>query len=638
MTVLPLAFLVSGCSVNTEREWWRQLEADSPCYRVNLLDGLVETETTEVHDLFACLDSHGHLEPLRPLDRAADLPTRGRAVGGELAELVNALPAVHVDPFALGGVALDLLQRDDAPVDAFLDVALELGWGRPAAVLRADADLRDPALLRSGVIVPLRPLIPGVARTLHDDGNGTLAWVGDVLRDPESKRWIRTFDGWVTTTHPTVQPIMDALLRDLGAALLATRNPANDRWSGATGDSARDLVDALLLTGAVDAIAPEARAILGDPVVRADLEAALVQLHDDGDLQLLLPELKWLSTVDPSGAPLQPGGTSALAAFVRLLSNANTPMTCSLDLWVTNLDVSLGNLGVTVLEVMADMNPDTVQSSTGLLADVLGFGVTDFIVTEIASSGICDPLDTQMIDDLRAVEAMQGPEAREVLVVLVEVLRVMKYGQQNRIPAMVDMADELHTLGLVDPAQELVIDLANEPVAQRVVALVPVLAAPEAYGVTAGPDAPVDLQDVLELSVWLFEEEPSLGQTGWRRIAPLAEPVLQSDATWEALGNGALVMSDPNSRLSRALDLAPPLLAVDPDLTVLDELAPLLHEPTLSDPLLSILEMPTVVDLVLADTPEAGQERVPLAFAGELVTHGTLDDLLRTIDLVLAGL
>ncbi|MCB9678864.1 MAG: hypothetical protein H6737_27430 [Alphaproteobacteria bacterium] len=637
MVVLPLTLLISGCSDYPQREWWNQLEADSPCYRVNVLDGLDEAQTTEVHDLFACLDMHGHLEPLRPLDRAMELPTRGRLVGGEVAELVNGLPAIDVDPFALGGLALDLIQRDDAPVDDFMDVMLELGWGQSAATLRAGANLRDPALMQSGVLVPLRPLIPDLARTLHDDSNGTLAWVGDVLADPETKRWIRTFDGWVTTEDPRVRPIVDALLRDTAAGILAARSPQNDTWSGSTGDSIRDLVDALLLTGAADAIAPEAQAILDDPIVRADLEAALVRLHQQGDLQLLLPELKWLSTVSTDGTPLQPGEISALAAFLRLLSNANEPMTCSIDLWITNVNLSLGNLGVTVLEYMADMNPDTVQTSTGLLADILGFGITEFIVVEVADSGICDPLDVQMIDDLRAVEAMQGPEAREVLVVLVEVLRVMKYGQQNRIPAMVDMADELHTLGLVDPTQEVVKDLANEPIAQRFVGLVPVLASPESFGIVALPDEPVDLVDALELSVWIFAQEPTLGQTGWQRVEPLARPLLEADATWVALGNGARVMADPNSRLSRAIDLAPPLLDVDPELSVLDDLAPLLNEPRLSDPLLSMAEMPQLVDLVLADTPEPGQERVPLAFAGELVVDGTLDDLLKTIDIVLAA-
>jgi len=636
MLIAPLSLLIAGCADPADREWWRQLEADSPCYRVNLLDGLEEADTTEVHDLFACLDSQGHLEPLRPVDRALEMPTRGRVVGGELAELTNALPGVDVDPFALGGIALDLLASEDAPVEGLLDVALELGWGQSAVSLRSGADLSDPARMEAGAIAPLRPLIPTLARTLNDDSNRTLAWFGEVLAERETKRWIRTFGGWAETSDPRVRPIVSALLRDLGAGVLAARNPANDRWAGASGDSLRDLVDALLLTGAVDSIAPEAKAILGDPVVRQDLEEALVRMHADGELQLVLPELKWLATVNPSGAPLQPGEISALAAFLRLLSDANEPMTCSLNLWLANLDVDLGNLGVTVLEFMADMDPDTVQSGTGILASVLGFGVTDFIVVEVADSGICTPLDAQMIDDLRAVEAMQGPEAREVLVALVELLRVMKYGEDNRIPAMVDMADELHTLGLVDPAQEVILDLANEPIAQRAVALVPVLASPGDYGITAGSEPPIDLQDALELSIWLFEDEPTLGQTGWQRIKPLAEPALASDATWTALGNAATVLDDPNSQLSRMFDLIPAVLSADPELGALDAIAPLLTKPELSEPLLSIAETPAFVDVLLATTPEPGQQRVPLVFAGELVVSGTLDDLLRMLDLLIA--
>ena len=55
--LLPLLLVLAGCEFHDAGDDWHdQLVPDSPCYRVDLLDGLSEANTDELHDLYDCLD------------------------------------------------------------------------------------------------------------------------------------------------------------------------------------------------------------------------------------------------------------------------------------------------------------------------------------------------------------------------------------------------------------------------------------------------------------------------------------------------------------------------------------------------------------------------------------------------------
>lgn len=639
LLAIPLALASCGAPADLGSSWRDQLVADSPCYRVNLVDGLSEESTTEVHDLFGCLDHHGHLAPLRPVDAALEQIGRGgRPIGIELASWVNRMPEAGVDPFRFAGVARDLLRAEDRPIEPMLDVAVELIYARPAAEIRAPGfDLNDPSALEAGALAPLSPVVPAVAGALLDDGLHHLTWLGERLEGPEAERWLRTFEAYTRNTHPSVREAVHPLLRDGGEAILATRSPGNDRWSGASGDSLRDLVDAAVLgpNPPIDALSPHLDAMLGDARFRADLERALRVRQRDGHLQPVPAQIAWLARVDVDGRPVAGNEPSALASFIRLLARTNRPMRCEIDLWLGTLEVDLGNLAVTILETVADWSPDDVRTGAGLLGQVLGGGLSQTILDSIADSGACTAIDRDVVHDLRAIDRLYDDEAYDLLVVFLDLLKALKYAERNRIPVTADAATLLHQRGLVGPTEELFVDIGDEPLVTDVIRLIPLVDRPADFGVSV-PGGPVTLADFLGQVHWLVR--PESGRTGWQRLAPVLTPILEEDGTWEALGNAATVLADPDSEASRAHLLLPDLLATDPELTVLHEIARLLGREDLSRPLLTALAEPAVSRPLLDPTPHGSEPEVPLAWGARLLVAGSAEDLLALIDLILRDL
>lgn len=620
--------------------WTDQLQADSPCYRVDLMDGLDEESTVEFRDMFDCLNHNGHFDALEPTVGTLETATTrsGRLAALEAAHAINTLPDAGVDVFAMASVGVDLLRAEDRPIDEVLDLVLELEYGLRADIVRGGIDLGSPTALQNGSLAPLATVLPPVATALLDDDLETAVWAGELLENPETKRWIHTFGSLATSPHAEIKPVIEQLVPDIGSAILATRSPGNDHWIGASGDSLRDAVDVMVLgpTPLIPAIAPETDAILADPIVRSLLEQSLVLREDQGVLQQVPTELVWLATVDIDGNPLQRGEMSALSHFVRLIHDTNRPMVCSINLWLTSIDVNLGNLAQTILRTLAGMDPSLVQGGAGLLGGILDYGVSEFMMDELADSGICPAITQDVIEDLQTIDVIAGPDSENLLIVFIDILASMRDGQQDRIGAFSDLASDLHSTGAIAPIEEVVVDLAKERILLDIIALLPVLSSPTSYNVTAGDDPAATLQDGLDLAAWIFHRDG--GETGYDTIAPLLRPLLTPDETYTAMHNAAGVMTDANSQLANALDIVPPLLEADPDLELLSAIAPLLKDPAAARSLLEILEAPGVTETLLASEVTGAQEEVPLAFLGRLVVNGTLDDLLHILDLALLKL
>ncbi|TNE91839.1 MAG: hypothetical protein EP330_03830 [Deltaproteobacteria bacterium] len=638
--VATLVGLGTSCGLIEPKDapsWTEQLEADSPCYRVDLLDGLDEESTAEFRDLFDCLNHNGHFESLAPTVSALETATtrRGKIAALEAAHAVNVLPDAGVDVFALAGVGVDLLRAEDRPIDEIMNVVLELEYGVRADIVRGGLELDSPTALGNGALVPLAPVLPAAAGAMLDDDLETAQWAGSLLRDPETKRWIRTFGSMATSEQPAIEPVLDRLVYDLGRAVQDTRTPGNDHWVGASGDSLRDAVDVMVLgpTPLMPAIAPETDAILSDARTRILLEDKLVQRYNEGVLQDLPRELVWLATVDIDGNPISRGEMSALAHFVRLLHDTNRPMVCTIDLWLTEINMNLGNLAQTILRTLAGMDPNFVSGGAGLLGGILDTGLSQTMMDELAGSGICPAITQDVITDLQAIDVIAGPETENLLIVFIDILAAMRDGNQDRIGAFADLASDLHGTGAINPVEEVVVDLAKARIISDIIDLLPVLSDPAAYGLTAGDEPAATLQDGLDLMTWLVHDDGS--GTGYDQIAPLLRPVLDEDGTFTALHAAAGVMADSGSQTSAALDIVPPLLAADPDLELLEAIAPLLENPEVARSLLEIVEAPGVTDELLATTPTVGQKEVPLAFLGRLVVNGTLDDLLHMLDIML---
>ena len=641
---MAAALVLAGCA-DTSPPWHDVLVADSPCYRVDLSDGLDESDTTEVQTLFACANYHGHLRSLEPAAaHLEDSSPQGVPAGVELARAVNALPDAGADVDLVGTLSTLIgLVEDEALSDLGQDLALELVYGQShVTVRRSDFDLQDASALQGGVLTPLAPVIPEVAAAMEDDPEG-LELLADVLEDPETVRWARTVDGWVRSEHPDVQGPVGGMLPHLGEAIVATRSPANDRWSRASGDSARDLVDALAKDDLLDAISPDVAAVLGDAKARRDLPDLLVQLQADGHLQVTPRQATFLANVDTRGGSLDRGEDSALVALLRLLSSTNRPMQCRVDLFFTVIDVDLGNLAVTLLRVLADQDPDDVQSVAGIFGEALGgYGVGEGVLRNIADTGACPALTDQVVDDLYALERLGEPQTRGLTHTLIGAVRVLRDGDQDRVQELVDVITALDEAGALHPTEELVRDVGRGEIGADLVNLVAVMDAPERYGITAGDEPATTLEDLLEVITWVVEPGDD-GRTGWQRARPLLTPALEHDGTWVALGRLGALLAGPQTASGQALDLIPALVDADPELSALTGAAPALRATTVTGPTLRLLQTRPLVDAVLATEPPAPTEdapdpspEVPQAFVGRLIVNGAVDDLLRTLRVVLA--
>lgn len=632
-----LAFLVLGaCAAPDTDDWTDQLVADSPCYRVDLLDGLDAGGTAELHDLYACLNRRGDFAALAGLDAALDAPTAaGVPAGLEVAAIVDALPASGIDPFALAGVLVDAIRAPGRPLDVLLDVALEAIYGRPAA----DVRVARPAVA-DGPIAPLHPVIPGVAAALLADDLALSGWLGDLLVHPETARWIRSTEGTARSTDPSVAGPRDAAIPDLGHARLLTLDASNDRWPGASGDSLRDAAAVWALGPVVPAVADEASALLGDPAVRAGIQADLVRLQGDGTLARAVDGAHWMTTVDVRGGSLDPAETSGLHGFVRLLADTNQPMDCSIDLGITSIDFSFGNLAVSTLELIASTDPDTLQSAGSVYGLLFGDGIGELVLEEAADLGVCPGLTRQVVDDLAAVELLADPKAADVLVAFVAVIETLEAA--DRVPALADLVDDLYGAGGWSPTEELLRDLAPSPAIEDLLAAIPVLADPARYGVTAAGAPPWDLQAALDVLAWLVDRDPANGvgpdgldRTGFDRISQLVTALLGPDGTWVAIDRAAALARDPRSETSGFVAAFPSFLGTDPDLVVLAQVAPLFRDPAVAGPVLRLAGTPAVLDAALADDAGAPQ---PLDFGGRLIAEGALEDMLVLVDLVFGTL
>ena len=622
--------------------WRSQLQADSPCYRVNLLDGLSTASTAELHDTFACLNHNGHFRPLEPVvDRFDALATTQRPLGVELAHMVVALSEVDVDVFGLAGVLLDALNAPDRPFDELLSVALELIHGTPAPQIEAGRIDRHAApTLAAAPLSRACPVVPRASRVLVQHEDAPLAWLGGVLADDETRRWVRLLQAFTTASDPAVEEPVHQVLPQLGEAIRAANTPGNDRWSGASGNSLRDLSDRLLLGGrpAIEELAPELHTLLTDDALLSSVETLLLSLEGGGRLPGILPQITWMASVNRNGNTLRTDEVSALRAILRVLERGNQPMSCSFNVGFGQLTVSLGNLALPLLEILADAEPGFVVDVTGLISQLLGGPFTRPLVDQLAQSGACPVLTPSFIADLEAFEVLQRPEAEDLLVAFTGVLRALRDAESNRLPLLIELVESMLQLGLVDPLEEAIRDLGPTPLAESLVRLLPPLISPSTYGMTGGDVFLPRLRDAFPLLAWVVAPQEG-GGTGWTTLAPLITPALSDDDTWLALRALADLLRAEGSTLGDGMRLLPRVLALDPDLELLGVTARLLQSPGVTTPALHMLgEGSLLAEACRAESVHASDPRTPQGFVSDLIVHDVVRDLLRMVDTLVGAL
>lgn len=639
---LPLLGVVlGGCSFAATGEDWRdQIGPSGPCFEANLLDGLDRASTAEAHAVFACLNGTGALDAYAPLDVALDGPTRDGPVGLVLAGWLAELPTADLSLGTLVEDALALL-REPAGIFDTLHLGFELVYGKPWPWLGGAVPFNSQTALDDGLLVPALPVVGAVAGAVLDEDLAPLAPLADAVRSDVTRRLAWTLASVGASTDPTLSAIDARWALDVSDVIARVADGDNDRWSRASGNSLRDVATALFTREAdgritLDHLSDPLAPVLADIGLRDALALDLADQVDAGRVEVLPAQVRYLVTVDARGGALSAGEDSALVSLLRLLHDADTEVDCSIDLVVFDIDISLGNLSVDLLQLLARQDPDTVDGGVGLLGDLLGVSLTDDILDAVADSGVCPVIDAQLVADLHAVDRLADPQTDELLYVLLDVLAT--FDDRGQVPALVDTIGEAHALGLVPPIEELLRDTADTAFAADLVDLLPTLLDPWAWHdadyFPAGTP-PLDFDTVWDTAAFLLTAGPSDGAGSLETpTAALAGPVkaaLAQEGTWTTLGALGELLAESDALTARALDHVGALCGADPGLATLDALADALENTTLARPLLVLAEADALQDA--ATRTELVQEG-PLPFTARLVHGGTLDVLLDTLALL----
>ncbi len=621
MTVLPL--ILAGCQFHTSGyEWTDQRVADGPCYDANLLDGLDEESTSELHAVFACLDQTGAIEAFSPLDAAMDGSTRQGTAGVVLARWVNGLDGADLSLTGAVDGALALLDNREG-IHAGVRLAVELLYAAPWADVGVAIPLAEPASLDAGVIAPLLRLAGPIATVLLDDELRELAPIATFLRSDALVQLAWTAASVAESTDPTLSALAHDWPANVADLLSRAENTTNNRSFGATGNSIRDIVSAGVAQSTRAAFSAPIAEILDDPTARDGVSDALRSEIAHGRLATVPAQALYLASVDVNGGSLAGGEDSALVSLVRLLHDTNEPVDCSIDLGITSVDVSFGNLAVAILEAIATTDPDSTESGVSLLGDMLGVPLTDAILQGVAETGVCPTVTEQVVNDLHAIDRLNDPATANLLRVLLSLLNAL----QDHVPAVADAATAAHGLNLVTPAEEALRDIADAPFVAGLIALVPVLLDPEVYH---DAEFPVGVRPVSFDDVWMYAQTV-LTDGSLDTLDPLVSVIVLDGDLWLAVTNVGRLLAEPDVELAGALELVADAVLTDPLLGAADDLAARLDEPSWLVPALVLVEPDAVRAALLTTSPTA---EGALPFIARLARGDTFDVVIDTLALL----
>ena len=185
---------------------------------------------------------------------------------------------------------------------------------------------------------------------------------------------------------------------------MRTQDNQNNRWEVSAPGSVPGLLSPAIDTGWLATHRSTWQTLLDDRMVVTALLQETVDLYTEG---LFVPagrELHGLVQVDGEGGTLQTGEASAFEVVARLVHRTDRPIRCSVDVWLGELDVSVNNAAVELLETVAEMEPDDAISTGNWISSILGVGVSESLLNLIVNSNLCEGLSQELVDDLSTLE------------------------------------------------------------------------------------------------------------------------------------------------------------------------------------------------------------------------------------------
>ncbi len=308
----------------------------SPCYEVSLLDGISEESSSEIENLFACVNASGAFDPVAPLVDVVvtDSLSDGSLVWQRLARAVNAAVSVADLDAALAGVK-SLAETSD---EGFLwGMALVDEWifGQPwptlEGVLPGSAEEGASLVATEGPLIPLLDAArQGAEAILLGDDVVDLTAVLNLLLHDDAVAGILEPLGTLLKTNPTHHLLDDLPPQVVDLLLKLGQFGFGQPWET---DIRVDLLLALAgeggEEGALQTLIPMLDGILDGEVNHRLFVDELARLHQADLLQRLPQDLWELTQVDawgdplPVGDPGDPNHISALEALLLLLDGAN---------------------------------------------------------------------------------------------------------------------------------------------------------------------------------------------------------------------------------------------------------------------------------------------------------------------------
>ncbi len=623
-----LIFSLGGCDfAPSNPAWQEQLSPEGPCYEANLLDGIDESSTEELHQVFACLNHTGALRALEPLDRSLDGSTRDGAVGYVVAVEANKLAGTSFSiPSLLSGGRSLLSQREEW--GWVLHMGLELLYGSPYGWLGRSVELNSQTELDRGLLTPLSSTLGVGSAAILDDDYRALQPVDSLLRSERLPQLAWTVSAIGQSSNPTLSTLNQRWAFDVSDALEKAGDTSNNRLHSQ--DSIRALVVAMMgdfagrprLSRLSDPLLP----LLDDPVIEAELRSWLVEA--EGRLQNLPGQLADMARKDAQGNyNLGASDISALTALVRLLHAGNQDISCDGNIIGFPIHISLGNLSVQLLELIATWNPNTAITVVELLGGVLDVDWLTGPLLDLVPN-VCSGISPQMIEDLYSIERLNdSPGLSRSLILL---LRAM----DGHIPDMVNLLDVAYEVELLPPVEEALIDLADASLVQDLLTMVAVLLEPDDYfdaGYFPFGVNPLSFEDVWDILGAVLPPDQD-GLTPLDRLGPPLQAALAQEGTWVAMANLGRLLGEGEAELPTVLTRLDALLQEDPSFSWAPEAADLLADHDKLRPLLVLVESDALRDAAFRTELTA---EGPLPWFARLQVGGTLDVVLNTISSLL---
>jgi len=581
LRAMAVMSLGGACAADTT-DPWAQLNPESPCYEVDLRDGVGTAD--ELRTAFDCFDRHGHLRSLHATVETLEADDRAG-----LSALVLAIAAAEG---ALGDQPLPGLP--DLPDPALQDLLLEALSGAPGDGV-GQVEPQGPPAAWAGAgpsvevqLANLRDQPPAVA---------ALATLG---RHPSLEE---AAVAWLRARDQPQGPFVAPLVHHVAAAAVA-------------GDPEGHATSAWLDTWVVAPLGALPRSFFTLQLLTAEASwrqevTAHVAAHED--LGEVPAAAAWLAKVDANGVPLGSGGPSALFQILTLLDRGTEPVTCTVGFEPLAIDLSFDDLTVRLLRIVAGMEPGTLGTASSVWSTLTDNRVADIALEAAVASGACPAFDDAAREGLDALDLLTADEVEPLLRLITPILDTTERHQ-----ALPHLADVFGTIGDPDALRDLdalVAAVGPTPDAADAARAVQGLASPVPGGAPA-------LRHLLDGFAYALTGEPGV-------IGPpavIAYPWLREVAADEALrtsvGRLATTWADERSHIRRLSDHLPEEAVVRDAFALL---RPLL-QPDVVEPLLDAAATPGAWTALLATEPEADGTLAPVVALTSAVREGTLAD------------